>query len=180
MYVNYFPIHTRIETEHTQANMVASSKPYCYKQQQNFTKLHKKNVKNCWKVNKNKNSWSRWKRDLHFKSPLMVKLPSPMKELKPHCDFPGGSKWVFSQQQQRLCLFKPSSKTSPQFANTQRVCVPQLTALWRERLCWETSSHKEAIPDCYSSAGTWTEKHSACRPNHTYYCACKFFCLQFS
>lgn len=46
-------------------------------------------------------------------------------KLMQHCDALGGSKWVFSQQKQRLCLFKPSSKTSPQFANTQQVHVAQ-------------------------------------------------------
>lgn len=48
-----------------------------------------------------------------------------MQELKPHCEALGGSKLVFSQQQQELCLSKPSSKTSPQFANTQQVHAPQ-------------------------------------------------------
>lgn len=81
---------------------------------------------------------------------------NPTQELTAHCDAFGGSEWVFSQQ--RLCLFKLLSKTSPLFANTEQVgacaCLCTLARwLWRKQPCWETSSHKEkpgSFTACYS------------------------------
>lgn len=112
--------------------------------------------------------WSKWnpqqkhhmvKRRIIFRNPLISKLPNPKQELMPHCDALGGSKWVFSQQRQRLCLFKPSSKTSSQFANTQRVqfAGSDVSDSAERRHTTGRRTEPGRFTDCYSWTETWTK-----------------------
>lgn len=103
------------------------------------------------------------KKDHHYKSsvsPMITNFWNPMQELMLHSDAFGWSKWVFSQQQQRLCLFKPSSKTSPQFAKTQRVHVLQFAGSYvsnsaERRHPTRRQTEPGSSTDCYSWTNTW-------------------------